>query len=102
METPNGNRDKFSAQIETRQARMVRAREGQERCVWFGLGMIGTVGWSVTVPTLIGILLGIQLDSRFKSPISWTLTLMLTGLILGCVNAYFWVKKEQRKCGPGK
>jgi len=102
MATSNGNSTKFSKQIETKQARKVRAREGKERCVWFGLGMIGTVGWSVTIPTLIGIVIGIQLDSRFKGPVSWTLTLMFIGLTLGCLNAYLWVKKEQRKCGPGK
>lgn len=102
MDKPNNSHSKFSEQIEAKQVRKVRARDGKDRCVWFGLGMIGTVGWSVTVPTLIGIIIGIQLDDRFKGPISWTLTLMFVGLILGCLNAYLWVKKEQRKCEPGK
>jgi predicted F0F1-ATPase subunit len=32
--------------------------------VWFGLGMMGLIGWSVAVPTLLGAALGLWLDSR--------------------------------------
>jgi predicted F0F1-ATPase subunit len=32
--------------------------------VWFGLGMMGLIGWSVVVPTLLGAALGIWLDAH--------------------------------------
>ena len=72
----------------------LRAQKEKHRSVWFGLGMFGLVGWAVVVPTLIGIALGIWIDERWPGPVSWTLNLLIIGLLLGCINAWFWVKKE--------
>ena len=76
--------------------RKLKARSEQDRGVWFGLGMFGLVGWSVAVPTVLGAALGIWLDARFGSRISWTLTFLFIGLGIGCLLAWFWVKKESR------
>ncbi|HEX7126904.1 MAG TPA: AtpZ/AtpI family protein [Thermodesulfobacteriota bacterium] len=73
-----------------------RARLAGRRGVWFGLGMFGLVGWSVAVPTLVGIALGVWLDRRFPGPISWTLAGLLGGVALGCLNAWYWVTRESR------
>ncbi len=64
--------------------------------VWSGLGMMGLVGWSVSVPTLLGAALGIWLDKRYPRPQSWMLTLLIVGLAIGCLNAWHWVAKEHR------
>lgn len=60
-----------------------------------GLGMFGMVGWSVAVPTLLGVALGIWLDKTFPQSFSWTLTGLILGLIAGCVIAWNWVIKER-------
>ena len=65
--------------------------------VWFGLGMMGLIGWSVVVPTLLGAALGIWLDSHYPGKHPWTLALLIAGLCLGCVNAWHWVAKEDRE-----
>jgi ATP synthase protein I len=64
--------------------------------VWFGLGMMGLVGWSVAVPTLLGTALGIWLDQHHPGRHPWTLALLVAGLLLGCLNAWRWVAKEDR------
>ena len=56
----------FSRQVGAQAARKLKARRGATRSVWFGLGMSGLVGWSVTVPTLIGAALGIWVDKRLS------------------------------------
>ena len=94
MNPGNINGQKFSEQIGKKEARKIEGRRDREKGVWFGLGMIGTVGWSVAIPTLIGAAIGIWLDSRGSQGISWTLTFIFLGLVLGCLNAYYWVKKE--------
>lgn len=71
-------------------------KRGQGRGVWFGLGMFGLVGWAVAVPTLLGIALGVWLDHSVASDFSWTLALLLGGVALGCLNAWWWVSKESR------
>lgn len=74
-----------------------KARGERQRGVWFGLGMFGLVGWSVAVPTLLAIALGIWLDSRFPGRISWTLTFLFIGVVLGSLNAWFWVSRESQR-----
>lgn len=77
-------------------ARKQRARREGRRGPWFGLGMFGLVGWAVALPTLAGAAVGLWLDARFPSRVSWTLTLLLLGAALGCVNAWYWVQRESR------
>lgn len=80
--------------VGARARRKRRARRGRES-VWFGLGMFGVVGWSVAVPTLIGIGVGAWLDARSSEPrISWTLTGLALGVLAGCAIAWHWVRQE--------
>lgn len=64
--------------------------------VWFGLGMMGLIGWAVVVPTLLGAALGVWLDKHHSGTHTWSLALLVTGLIVGCLNAWHWVAKEDR------
>jgi ATP synthase protein I len=75
----------------------VQARQEGDRSIWAGLGLFGMVGWSVIIPTLLGIALGIWIDKRFPSPYSWTLMLLFVSVVLGCWNAWYWIQKEQRR-----
>jgi ATP synthase protein I len=97
MPKDDSGRSDFISTIGKDEKRKLEARRRKPDSVWFGLGMLGLVGWSIAVPTLIGVFIGHWLDGRYVSGISWTLTLMLTGLIIGCLNAYYWVKKELQK-----
>lgn len=77
--------------------RRIRGRNEKRRTVWFGLGMFGLVGWAVAVPTLIGIAVGVWLDGLYpQERVSWTLTFLVIGIALGCLNAWYWVKQESR------
>jgi ATP synthase protein I len=69
-------------------------KEGNE--IMFGLGLFGIVGWSIAVPTILGIAIGIFLDSRFTQSFSWTITLLFGGVILGSFNAWYWIKEKSR------
>ncbi len=88
--------DPLARDIARRAARRRRARRHRERSTWFGLGMYGMVGWSVATPTLIGVAAGVWVDTRWPGPFSWTLMLMVGGLLLGCWNAWYWISVEQR------
>lgn len=87
----------FSHQVEAKAARKLKAQRHVTRTVWSGLGMMGMVGWSVAVPTLLGTALGIWLDKHQPWRHSWTLMLLAIGLGLGCVTAWHWVAKEQKE-----
>jgi ATP synthase protein I len=76
--------------------RKLKARRNSGDGVWMGLGMMGLIGWSVVVPTLLGAMLGMWLDTRHPGIHSWTLACLMAGLTLGCLNAWQWVSKEDK------
>lgn len=86
----------FSEEVGRKAERKLKARWEQNRTGWFWLGMFGLVGWSVAVPTLIGVALGIWIDTHWPDGISWTLNLLIIGVVMGCINAWYWVKRESR------
>ncbi len=86
----------FSGEIAAKAKRKIKARRNRDRSVWIGLGMTGLIGWSVVVPTLIAVALGIWIDDRHPGSHSWTLTLLIIGLAIGCLNAWHWVAKEEK------
>jgi ATP synthase protein I len=65
-----------------------RAQVSQHLTFWQGLGLIGSVGWMVVLPTLIGAFLGRWIDSRAATGIFWTLSLLFAGLVAGCAGAW--------------
>jgi ATP synthase protein I len=84
----------FSREVGAKAARKLKARRQSTQGVWFGLGMMGLIGWSVTVPTLLGAALGLWLDKHHAGEHSWTLALLMAGLAIGCLNAWHWVARE--------
>ncbi len=98
-EEPQG---KFAENIGSREVRKIKARQNRSKGVWFGLGMMGMIGWSVAVPTLIGVTIGVWLDINNAGHISWTITLLFAGLAVGCANAWYWVERERSKINGGK
>jgi len=75
-------------------ARKLRAQHNGNQGAWFGLGMSGLIGWSVAVPTLCGVMLGLWLDRRYPSAHSWTLAMLVAGLCVGCANAWYWISQQ--------
>jgi ATP synthase protein I len=67
------NEPTFAAQVGAKASRKLKARRNSAPGVWFGLGMMGLIGWSVVVPTLLGAALGSGWthDIRARIPGRW-------------------------------
>lgn len=87
----------FRDAVAGEERRKLRARRRGDRGPWFWLGMFGLVGWSIAIPTLLGIFAGVWLDRRFEGRVSWTLTMLLIGVVLGCWTAWYWVDRESQQ-----
>lgn len=89
-------------QIARKAERRLRAQRAGPPGTLFGLGMFGLIGWSVAVPALAAIALGLWLDRRWPGPPSWTLMLLVAGVALGCVNAWYWIERMRAddEAGP--
>lgn len=74
--------------------RRERARRRRDESPWTWLGTFGLVGWTVVVPTLLGVAAGIFVDNRIDSPISFTITFLIFGAAVGLTMAWYWVRQE--------
>lgn len=83
--------------VDRKASRKANARREGDRSLWYGLGTFGLVGWSVMIPTVIGIAIGLWLDVRFEGGISWTLTGLIIGVLLGSLNAWYWIQRKSRE-----
>lgn len=86
--------ERYRSDVARKAARRRRAAREKDRGVWFSLGLFGLVGWSIAIPALLGVALGVWIDSRWPGRVSWTLTLLFIGVVVGCANAWYWIKQE--------
>ncbi|MDH4319445.1 MAG: AtpZ/AtpI family protein [Desulfobulbaceae bacterium] len=82
--------------VEEKARRRQKAEKEGSKPIFFGLGMFGVVGWTIALPTVVGVFLGRWLDGlkSAESKVSWTLSCMFIGLIIGVVAAWQWMSKE--------
>jgi len=75
----------------------LKAAKDKRSALFLGIGMFGTVGWTITIPTLLATLLGRWLDSLHHGQISWTLICMSIGMATGCLVAWRWISRQGRR-----
>ncbi|KGF71100.1 MULTISPECIES: AtpZ/AtpI family protein [Hoeflea] len=86
--------DKTAEDIARRAKRMKNTRDHPAPSPLRGLGAFGMIGWSVAVPTVGGAFLGIWLDRVAPQDFSWTIALILCGVVVGGLIAWTWIEKE--------
>jgi ATP synthase protein I len=91
---PGDDKGRFETAVKSQTRRRFRAAQGEGRGVLYWVGMFGLIGWSVALPTVLGIALGLYIDGRWESRFSWTLMLLFAGLVVGCLTAWRWMHSE--------
>ncbi len=70
-------------------------KEG-ERSVGQNLALIGSLGWLIAMPTVVGIFFGRWLDGRTEGGIFWTGGCIIIGVSLGSMFAWKRMKREEK------
>ena len=84
--TPEDRETAFLSEIESRRKR--KEENDRDSSFWSSVGMMGTVGWSVALPTALGVLFGRWLDGRLDSGYVFMVFFLLVGVAVGCVIAW--------------
>lgn len=83
---PNG--DEMRDAVRRRAERRARGQKEGGPSVWRNLSMIGGLGSLIVVPTLIGVAIGRWLDHVFGHEHTFTVTMLVLGIITGCYLAW--------------
>ena len=70
-------------------------REPAGRSFWRSLSVLGTVGWSIALPAVVGAWLGHRLDLHFGSGVRFTLMLLFLGVASGSAIAWRVVREHR-------
>jgi ATP synthase protein I len=85
--TPSGEVDPAAGELDRRivtfARRRARARARAGPSLWAQASWVGTVGWLIAVPIVVGALLGHLLDRRLDSGITWAMACMSLGVLAG-------------------
>lgn len=92
MIAPLDPQDKLANAARRSADRAKAGLENPEPSLGARLGQIGVLGWTIVVPTLLGLALGHWLDREFTTGIFFSAPLIIIGAILGFWFAWKWMK----------
>lgn len=91
----DGPQERFAREVRRKAER--RRSAGDRRSILSWIGVFGMVGWTVSIPALAGAVAGRWLDRTRDDQVSWTISLILLGLVVGAATAWYWVARESRR-----
>jgi ATP synthase protein I len=89
---PGKHKGAFVSEVQRRRER--KEENERDKSFWISVGNMGTVGWSVSLPMVLGVLFGRWLDARLDSGRVFLLFFMLVGLTLGCILAWRMISRK--------
>ncbi|MEX1362271.1 MAG: AtpZ/AtpI family protein [Nannocystaceae bacterium] len=83
MSDPDPKLDPLDHELAKFAARRDKARRRRGGSLWTQASRVGTVGWLIAVPIVIGALLGHLLDERLDSGITFAMAFIVLGVLAG-------------------
>jgi len=74
-----------------------QASEEPEPSLGSRLGQIGILGWTIVLPTLLGLALGHWLDRHFATGVFFSAPLLIVGAGVGLWSAWKWMHRQTRR-----
>ncbi len=96
MKMKKNQKENYKRLVQLKEKRKIRMLKQGKKNSFLGFGLFGLVGWSVVIPTLIGLGIGIWIDKQHSGKYSWSLMLLIAGVSVGCLQAWYWIQKERK------
>ena len=90
----SNGKEELRRAVEVREARDRHWQEEGERPLWKNLSMVGSLGWLIVTPTLLGVLLGRWLDGWLGTGTLFTGALIFIGVATGAWLAWHRMNSE--------
>ncbi len=74
--------------------RDAQGRDNPEPSLGTRFGQIGILGWTIVVPTLVGLFVGRWLDRTFDTGVFFSGPLLMIGVAFGFWSAWRWMHKQ--------
>lgn len=87
--------DQFVETLKRKHDLAEKNRREENRSFWNNVGLFGAVGWSITVPMVLGLLIGRAIDGYLETRALYTIFLMLVGLGVGCYNVWRFILRKR-------
>ncbi|MCB2078645.1 MAG: AtpZ/AtpI family protein [Novosphingobium sp.] len=88
------NPDRMAEAAREASRRAEQGRSDPEPSLGARLGQIGVLGWTMIVPTLIGVLVGRWLDRSFHTGVFFSAPLLMLGAALGFWFSWRWMHRH--------
>lgn len=85
----------FSEKVEKSAEELMKARREKSR-FWHYAQMLGVGGWLFVIPVVAGAYIGRYMDRKLGGEISWTITLIIIGIAVGCYNIWYFLLRKSR------
>jgi ATP synthase protein I len=64
---------------------------------------VSTLAWNLVIPIVGGVMIGNYLDNRYNSGVTWTLSLLVLGVIIAFSNLYnLYIEHGKKKLNQSK
>ncbi|MDF1931597.1 AtpZ/AtpI family protein [Legionella pneumophila] len=91
MEFKNSNKE-LEQQVKRNVRKINKAKKGKSTLLAQTV-YLGTLGFVFVLPIIAGAYLGVWLNEKIKGySMSWTINLILLGVIIGAINVYLLIK----------
>ncbi|MFO9271826.1 AtpZ/AtpI family protein [Legionella pneumophila serogroup 1] len=88
----NNSKKELEQQVKRNVRKINKAKKGKSTLLAQTV-YLGTLGFVFVLPIIAGAYLGVWLDEKIKGySISWTINLILLGVIIGAINVYLLIK----------
>lgn len=86
-------------EIIDRRSPQVTKKEEEEKSNFANLiAEVSTLAWNLVIPIIGGVMLGHYLDNRNQSDFTWTLSLLVLGVIIAFSNLYnLYIEQGKKK-----
>ena len=88
---PKSPEDRLARAARRAAERARRGAEQPEPSLGARLGQMGILGWTIVVPTLIGVLIGRWIDRALGTGIVFSAALIMVGAAIGLWSAWKWM-----------